>query len=376
MNLDGNQASIREVCDAGLLSGAVTMVWQREKLLQVNEIGYRDIDAGVPMQRDTLFRIASMTKPVTVAAAMSLVDEGKLALRDPITRWAPELCKVAVLDDAAGPLDRTHPARRAILIEDLLTHTSGLAYGFSVSGPISRAYQRLPFGQGPDVWLAALATLPLVHQPGDRVTYSHAIDVLGVIVSRIEDAPLYQIIDERVLGPAGMTDTGFYVSADAQRRAATMYRLDEQDRLRHDVMGPPHVTPPSFCNAGGGLWSTADDYLRFVRMLLGDGTVDGVRVLSPESVRLMRRPADRRAETAQLSGGAVLGGPRLRAEPIGGDRSGEVQAAVRAGRARDLQLARRVRDMVAGRPERRPDTAVSDPALSRSVRGRCRGRRG
>lgn len=134
MNLDGNQASIREVCDAGLLSGAVTMVWQREKLLQVNEIGYRDIDAGVPMQRDTLFRIASMTKPVTVAAAMSLVDEGKLALRDPITRWAPELCKVAVLDDAAGPLDRTHPARRAILIEDLLTHTSGLAYGFSVSG--------------------------------------------------------------------------------------------------------------------------------------------------------------------------------------------------------------------------------------------------
>lgn len=252
MNLDGNQASIREVCDAGLLAGAVTMVWQREKLLQVNEIGYRDIDAGVPMQRDTLFRIASMTKPVTVAAAMSLVDEGKLALRDPITRWAPELCKVAVLDDAAGPLDRTHPARRAILIEDLLTHTSGLAYGFSVSGPISRAYQRLPFGQGPDVWLAALATLPLVHQPGDRVTYSHAIDVLGVIVSRIEDAPLYQVIDERVLGPAGMTDTGFYVSADAQRRAATMYRLDEQDRLRHDVMGPPHVTPPSFCTPAAG----------------------------------------------------------------------------------------------------------------------------
>lgn len=376
MNLDGNQASIREVCDAGLLSGAVTMVWQREKLLQVNEIGYRDIDAGVPMQRDTLFRIASMTKPVTVAAAMSLVDEGKLALRDPITRWAPELCKVAVLDDAAGPLDRTHPARRAILIEDLLTHTSGLAYGFSVSGPISRAYQRLPFGQGPDVWLAALATLPLVHQPGDRVTYSHAIDVLGVIVSRIEDAPLYQVIDERVLGPAGMTDTGFYVSADAQRRAATMYRLDEQDRLRHDVMGPPHVTPPSFCNAGGGLWSTADDYLRFVRMLLGDGTVDGVRVLSPESVRLMRTDRLTDEQTAQLSGGAVLGGPRLRAEPIGGDRSGEVQAAVRAGRARDLQLARRVRDMVAGRPERRPDTAVSDPALSRSVRGRCRGRRG
>jgi CubicO group peptidase (beta-lactamase class C family) len=240
------------------------------------------------MQRDTLFRIASMTKPVTVAAAMSLVDEGKLALTDPIARWTPELARPQVLDDPHGPLDRTHPAQRAILVQDLLTHTSGLAYGFSASGPISRAYMRLPFNEGSDAWLAELAALPLVHQPGERVTYSHSIDVLGVIVSRIEGKPFYQALDERVLGPAGMPDTGFFVSADARRRAATMYRLDDDDQLRHDVMGPPHVTPPAFCNAGGGLWSTADDYLRFVRMLLGDGSVDGVRVLSPESVRLMR----------------------------------------------------------------------------------------
>jgi CubicO group peptidase (beta-lactamase class C family) len=288
LNLDVNQASIREVCDAGLLAGAVTVVWQRGELLQVNEIGYRDIDAGLPMTRDTLFRIASMTKPVTVAAVMSLVDEGKVALKDPVVRWAPELAGVRVLDDPHGPLDRTHPARRAILIEDLLTHTSGLAYGFSVSGPISKAYMRLPFGQGPDAWLSELAKLPLVHQPGDRVTYSHAIDLLGVIASRADDKPFHQVLEERVLGPAGMPDTGFFVSAEARRRAATMYSLDENERLRHDVMGPPHIKPPSFCNAGGGLWSTADDYLRFVRMLLGDGTVDGVRVLSPESARLMR----------------------------------------------------------------------------------------
>jgi CubicO group peptidase (beta-lactamase class C family) len=120
------------------------------------------------------------------------------------------------------------------------------------------------------------------------VTYSHAIDVLGVIVSRIEGKPFHQALDERVLGPVGMPDTGFFFSVEARRRAATMYRLDDDDQLRHDVMGPPHVTPPEFCNAGGGLWSTADDYLRFVRMLLGDGSIDGVRVLSPESVRLMR----------------------------------------------------------------------------------------
>jgi CubicO group peptidase (beta-lactamase class C family) len=288
VNLDGNQTSIREVCDAGLLAGAVTLVWQHGEVLQVNEIGYRDVDAGLPMQQDTLFRIASMTKPVTVAAVMSLVDQGKLTLQDPIVRWAPELADLQVLDSPHGPLDRTHPANRAILIEDLLTHTSGLAYGFSVSGPISRAYMRLPFNQGPDVWLTELAKLPLVHQPGDRVTYSHSIDLLGVIASRVDDKPFYEVLDERVLAPAGMVDTGFFVSVEGRRRAATMYSLDDQHRLRHDVMGPPHLKPPSFCNAGGGLWSTADDYLRFVRMLLGDGTIDGVQVLSPESARLMR----------------------------------------------------------------------------------------
>jgi CubicO group peptidase (beta-lactamase class C family) len=288
VNLNNNQASIREVCDAGLLAGAVTVVWQRGELLQVNEIGYRDVDAGMPMQKDTLFRIASMTKPVTVATAMSLVDEGKLALRDPIARWAPEMADAQVLDDPRGPLDRTHRARRAVSIEDLLTHTSGLAYAFSVSGPISHAYVRLPFNRGPDAWLTELAALPLVHEPGDKVTYSHATDLLGVIVSRVEDKPFYQVLDERILGPTGMPDTGFFVSAEARGRAATMYRIDDEGRLRHDVMGPPHIRPPSFCNAGGGLWSTADDYLRFVRMLLGDGTIDSVRVLSPESARLMR----------------------------------------------------------------------------------------
>jgi CubicO group peptidase (beta-lactamase class C family) len=263
-------------------------VWRHGEVLQVNEIGYRDVDAGVPMSRDTVFRIASMTKPLTVAAAMSLVDEGKLALADPIVRWLPEFADVRVLEHARGPVERTQPLQRAIVVEDLLIHTSGLAYAFSVNGAISREYYRLPFGQGPDAWLAALAEIPLVHQPGLRVTYSHAIDVLGVLVSRIEGKPFHRVLDERILQPLGMADTGFHLSPETRRRAATMYRLDDDDRLRHDVLGPPRITPPSFCNAGGGLWSTADDYLRFIEMLLRGGTLNGVRVLSAESVRLMR----------------------------------------------------------------------------------------
>ncbi|HEU0190627.1 MAG TPA: serine hydrolase domain-containing protein [Mycobacterium sp.] len=288
MRLDGNQASIQAACDAGLLSGAVTLAWQDGKVLQVNEIGYRDVDAAAPMSRDTVFRIASMTKPVTVAAAMALVDEGRLALSDPISRWAPEFAEPAVLVNPIGPLDKTCPAQRSITVEDLMTHRSGLGYGFSVTGPIAREYARLPFGAGPDAWLAALAALPLVHQPGDRMTYGQSTDVLGVLLARIEGKPLAQVLDERILGPLGMTDTGFFVSPAARGRTATMYRLDEHSTLRHDVMGPPPIAPPAFPNAGGGLFSTVDDYLSFARMLLADGEFDGVRVLSEASARAMR----------------------------------------------------------------------------------------
>jgi CubicO group peptidase (beta-lactamase class C family) len=288
VNLAANQASIREAVDAGLLSGAVTVVWQGGKALQINEIGLRDVDAGLPMQRDTVFRIASMSKPVTTAAAMSLLDEGKFALADPILRWLPEFEHMRVLADPAGPLDRTVPAQRPITVEDLLTHRSGLAYAFSVDGPLSRAYIRLPMRQHPDAWLEELTALPLVHQPGERLTYSHATDVIGIMLSRIEGKSLHEVLAERIFEPLGMADTGFFVTPDARRRAATMYKLDDDNRLQHDVMGPPKISPPVFCWGGGGLWSTADDYQRFVRMLLADGLFDGKPVLSAESVRLMR----------------------------------------------------------------------------------------
>jgi CubicO group peptidase (beta-lactamase class C family) len=288
VNLDGNQASIREAIDAGLLAGAVTLVWRAGEVLQVNELGYRDVDAGLPMQRDTIFRIASMTKPVTVAAAMALLEEGKLALTDPVAKWLPELTDMRVLLDSLGPLDKTEPARRPITIDDLMTHRSGLAYVFSVPGPLGRAYGKLSMRQDQDRWLAELAKLPLAHQPGDRLTYSHATDVLGIALSRIEGKPLADVLAERIFGPLGMHETGFSVGAAGRRRAATMYKLDKENVLRHDVMGPAPITDPTFCAGGAGLWSTVDDYLRFAGMLLSGGTLDHVRVLSEDSVHLMR----------------------------------------------------------------------------------------
>ena len=288
MNLDGNQASIRDAIDAGLLAGAVTLVWQAGAVLQVNELGYRDVEARVPMRRDTMFRIASMTKPVTVAAAMTVIDEGRFALTDPVAKWLPELSEMRVLTDLRGLLDDTVPAERPITFDDLMTHRSGLAYVFSVPGPLARAYGRLSYRQDQDRWLAELAELPLAHQPGERLTYSVATDVLGIALSRIEDKPLADVLSERIFEPLGMSDTGFSVGPTGRQRAATMYQLDEDNVLRHDVMGPAPIAPPPFCSGGAGLWSTVDDYLQFARMLLGGGAVDGVRVLSDESAHLMR----------------------------------------------------------------------------------------
>jgi CubicO group peptidase (beta-lactamase class C family) len=288
MRLDTNQASISEAIDTGLLAGAVTLVWRSGRVLQVNELGHRDVQANLPMRRDTIFRIASMTKPVTVAAAMTLVDEGKLALTDRVATWLPELADMRVLDSPGGPLDKTHPARRPITVDDLMTHRSGLAYFFSVIGPLAKAYSRISPRQDPDRWLAEVAALPLQHQPGDRLTYSNATDVLGILLERIEGKSLQDVLTERVLGPLDMIDTGFFVDPRNRGRLATMYKLEEDDTLNHDAMGPPPISPPPFCMGGANLFSTADDYLRFARMLLAGGELDGVRVLSESSTQLMR----------------------------------------------------------------------------------------
>ena len=283
----GLQASI----DAGDLSGFVTLVWRDGEIVQLNTLGQKDIATGAPMQRDTIFRIASMTKPVTSVAALMLLEEGKLRLDDPISKWLPEFADMRVLKDATGPVADTVAAEREITVDDLMTHRAGLAYGFTSVGPIAYAHQAalgdvLNSSLGPDPWLKALGGLPLSYQPGERFHYSHATDVLGFLVGRVEGKPFRQVLIERIFAPLGMVDTDFYVPPAKRDREAVVYSAKETGL--EPVAFAAHDTPPAFCGGGGGLVSTADDYLKFARALLNDGEVDGVRLLRAETVQMMR----------------------------------------------------------------------------------------
>ena len=285
--------ALQAVIDAGDLSGFVTLIWRKGEEIQFNALGQRDVEAGAPMTRDTLFRIASMTKPVTTVAALMLLEEGKLKLDDPISKWAPEFANMQVLKSATGPVEDTYPSPREITVEDLMTHRAGLAYAFTSIGPIAHAHQKalgdvLTSDMGPDAWMKALASLPLSYPPGERFHYSHATDVLGFIVGRIEGKPFREVLMERILGPLKMVDTDFYFPPEKRSRAAKVYRLTDDMSGLEEAPFVWRDTPPSFCGGGGGLVSTLDDYLTFARMLLGDGEVDGVRLLKPETVALMR----------------------------------------------------------------------------------------
>jgi CubicO group peptidase (beta-lactamase class C family) len=284
--------ALQAVVDAGDLSGFVTLIWRKGEEAQVNTVGWRDVEAGAPMTRDTLFRIASMTKPVTSIAALMLLEEGKLRLEDPITRWLPEFSGMQVLKDPAGPIEDTYPAARDITVEDLMTHRAGLAYAFTSVGPIGQAHEdRLgpPLGTPltPDVWLKALGGLPLSYPPGERFHYSHATEVLGFLVARIEGKPLGQVLKDRIFGPLGMHDTDFWCPPEKRARMAKLYRIDPATDRLQDVSFPHVDSQPAFEAGGGGLISTADDYLKFARMMLGKGEVDGVRLVKAKTIELM-----------------------------------------------------------------------------------------
>jgi len=282
---------LQGMVDAGNLSGFVTLIWRHGKIAQVNTLGWRNIEQKAPMQRDTIFRIASMTKPITSVAILQLVEEGRIKLDDPITKWAPEFANMKVLKNAEGPLDEVYDSPRDITFDDLLTHRAGLAYGFTSVGPIAYAHQRalgdvLNSDMTPDAWMAALGGLPLSYPPGERFHYSHATDVLGYLVGRIDGKPFRQSLIDRIFKPLGMEDTDFYFPLDKRDRMATVYRIGKTGAIE-PVPFKLYDTPPAFTGGGGGLTSTVDDYLKFIRMLMGKGEVDGVRLLKPETVELM-----------------------------------------------------------------------------------------
>ena len=295
---DSIATAIGAIVDAGQLAGAATLVWRDGKVIESACVGWRDIEARLPVERDTIFRIASMTKPITSAAALMLFEEGRFALDDPIARWAPEFSEMRVLRSPTGPLTETDPAERPITFNDLLTHRSGITYGDFHAGPIAKAYADALGGDidshvAPNDWIAGLAALPLIDQPGTAFHYGHSTDLLGLLIARIEDAPLGDVLERRIFGPLGMQDTGFIVSREKRHRRAALYGFDEKGMLTRRLTATGGSTLPerpedmAYVSGGAGLWSTSNDYLAFARMFVERGAVDGVRLLRPETLALM-----------------------------------------------------------------------------------------
>jgi len=285
----------------GRVPGLVTLLSRRGQV-HVNTIGMKALGGNDPVRRDTIFRITSMTKPITAVAAMILVEECKLRLDDPIDHLIPELANRRVLERIDGPLDDTVPASRPITVRDLLTFRMGLGmiWGPSAGYPIQKAINELQIvGFGPpnqstpidsDEWLRRLGTLPLMHQPGERWMYNTGSCVLGILIARASGRPLEDFLRERLFGPLGMKDTAFSVLASKLDRLATAYWVNTESGVLdfHDgVRDSAWSRPPTFQDGSAGLVSTVDDYLAFGEMLLNRGRRGDVRILSRPSVDLM-----------------------------------------------------------------------------------------
>jgi CubicO group peptidase (beta-lactamase class C family) len=283
-------AAMQAHVDEDRIAGAVGLVARRGKVAYLESWGLRDMGREVPMDTDAIFRIYSMTKPITSVAVMMLFEEGLFFLNDPVGRYLPELQELEVAlppDSASG--ERTTRRTRPVTIRDLLRHTSGLTYGFFGNTYVDSLYRQagvLSRDSTLAQMVTTLASLPLLYEPGTRWHYSVSTDVLARLVEVVSGMPLDQFFDERILDPLGMYDTEFYVDETRRDRFARMYRHDGNDNLvPGDSTG--YLRKPSFLSGGGGLTSTASDYLRFAQMLLNGGELDGVRLLGTKTVELM-----------------------------------------------------------------------------------------
>jgi CubicO group peptidase (beta-lactamase class C family) len=286
--------------ERGDVPGIVTLVSRRGEV-HLDAIGMKALGGRDAIRRDTIFRISSMTKPITAVATMILVEECKLRLDEPVDRVLPELSGRKVLKRLEGPLDDTVPANRPISVRDLLTFRMGFGIVMAPPGtyPIQKAMSEQRLGQGPprpwtppapDEWIRRLGMLPLMHQPGEKWMYHTGSDVLGVLIARASGQPLETFFRERIFEPLGMKDTGFSVPATKIDRLATSYWTNPETgafELYDDAEGGQWSRPPAFPSAGGGLVSTIDDYLAFGQMMLNKGKHGSERVLSRPSVETM-----------------------------------------------------------------------------------------
>jgi CubicO group peptidase (beta-lactamase class C family) len=276
--------------DRGEVPGVQTLIWRHGELAHRDVLGLESF-GGAPLEGDALYRLGSLTKPIVSVMALAFLEEGVFRLSDRVDRWLPELARVNVLRDPAGALDDTVPLARPMTVGDLLTHRSGLVSWTLPQGPIGQAVRGLVAGIsqrpdiGPDEWLARLGKLPLMCQPGERFLMGFSIDVLGILLARLAGTTLDKLLQERLFGPLGMHDTGFWSAA----RLGEAYNAGwlSPKKTVVDPRDGYWSRPPKFCSGGGGLISTTEDYARFGRMLLGQGVLDGVRILSRKTVEFM-----------------------------------------------------------------------------------------
>jgi CubicO group peptidase (beta-lactamase class C family) len=273
--------------ERGRVPGAVALVARRGRLGYFESFGRRDAAGGEPMTKDTIFRIYSMTKPITSVAAMMLWEEGRFLLSDPIAKYLPDLSLLDVAFDRDGQIERV-PALRAVTIQDLLRHTSGLTYEFRGSGPLHRMYRGAKVdsrAQSNADQVATLGRMPLLHQPGTRWEYGRSTDVVGRLIEVLSGQTLSAFFEQRILAPLGMVDTAFHVPPRHHSRIAEAFAKDPDSGVTVQLLEVRD--PPTFESGGGGLVSTAADYARFLQMLLKGGTLDGRRLLSRKTIELM-----------------------------------------------------------------------------------------
>ena len=307
--------------ERGEVPGLVTLVSRGDEV-HVDAMGAKALGGGDLMRRDTIFRIASMTKPITAVATMILVEECKLRLDEPVDRLLPELAGRRVLRALDGPLHNTVPANRPITARDLLTFRMGFGMVMAPPGtyPIQKAIDEQLLGQGPpapstppapDEWIRRLGTLPLMHQPGEKWMYHTGSDVLGVLIARASGQALETFLSERLFEPLGITDTGFSVPATRIDRLATAYWTNADTgalEIYDEAKGGQWSRPPAFPSGGGGLVSTVDDYLAFGQMMLNKGKHGTARILSRPSVELMT--TDHLTPEQKADAGVILGDNR------------------------------------------------------------------